>query len=296
MTAANNDLLPDSAGGARSAGASRTVYAIGDIHGRFDLLQGALRAIAAHSRSRRSRLVFLGDYVDRGPQSREVVTVMMALQRDPGVTCLKGNHENLMVQALTSGRTSDMSQWIAAGGDQTLRSYGVSQLEQAREAIPVEHVRWMAGLPLTSGDGRRIYVHAGLMPSVSLEKQRPEWCLGIRDRFLRAAPDQFDAHIVHGHTPAWAGKSNRAEPELLAHRTNLDCGAYDTGVLAVGVFDEAVGGGPVELLVTYARSDSSVVTMPVAVPAASNVEQARPRAIGWLRFWPRPSASARGHR
>lgn len=294
--AAITDVLPDQARDASSAGDRRAVYAIGDIHGRFDLLEGALRAIAAHSKSHRSRLIFLGDYVDRGPQSREVVTLLTALQRDPCVTCLKGNHESLMVQALTSGRSDDMSRWIAAGGDQTLRSYGVSQLDQAREAIPADHVRWMAGLPLTSGDGRRIYVHAGLMPSVSLEKQRPEWCLGIRERFLRADPDQFDAHIVHGHTPAWAGKSDRAAPELLAHRTNLDCGAYDTGILAVGVFDEAVEGGPVELLVTYALADNSVVTTTVAVPPARHVEQAAPRANGWLRFWPRLSASARGVR
>ena len=225
-----------------------TIYAIGDIHGRFDLLERAIEIIRAHGRAGGRRLVFLGDYVDRGPQSREVVERLMALELEEDAIFLKGNHEDLMVQVLARGATSRFRNWLENGGDETLASYGVGDDDDPREAVPAAHLAWMAALPMTAEDGGRIFVHAGLAPGVALADQSEEACLWIREAFLRANAGAFEAHVVHGHTPRWTGKPEPSLPELLPHRTNLDTGAFATGVLAIGVFDPAVPGGPVELL------------------------------------------------
>ena len=109
-------------------------------------------------------------------------------------------------------------------------------------------MRWMSGLPRTTGDGHRIYVHAGLMPGTPIHRQKEQTCLWIRERFLQAKASDFEAHVVHGHTPIWEGKPDPAEPELLEHRTNLDTAAFATGVLSIAVFDAERPGGPIELL------------------------------------------------
>lgn len=223
-------------------------YAVGDIHGRLDLLQSALEAINDHVADQRFRLVFLGDYVDRGPKSRQVIELLMAAQQKWPVVCLKGNHEDLMLRALITPGEGNMRRWLDNGGVETLQSYGVEPGPEAIDAIPSAHVRWLASLPLTTGDSHRIYVHAGLMPRTAAHRQNEQTCLWIRDRFLTAKPGDFEAHVVHGHTPLWLGKTEAGKPELLEHRTNLDTGAFATGILTVGVFDAAVPGGPVELL------------------------------------------------
>lgn len=241
--------------------ADELVFAIGDIHARLDLVQAALEAIAVRAAGRRHRLIFLGDYIDRGPEARGVVDLMLELQRDPRVVCLKGNHEALMVKALAGGRGLDFRRWMEAGGQSTLESYGASDRESAMAAVPDHHLRWMAALPLTSGDGHRVYVHAGLMPNTPLERQTEETCLWIRERFLRAGPRQFDTHVVHGHTPAWNAERKICEPELLPHRTNLDLATYLTDSLGVGVFDSTVAGGPVDVLVARGgRGDAIIVS------------------------------------
>ena len=193
-------------------------------------------------------MIFLGDYVDRGPDSRRVVERLMQVQKAGAAVCLKGNHEDLMIRALTDTARASYWRWCENGGLQTLRSYGVDDEAEARARVPREHLRWMAGLPLTTTDGARIYVHAGLAPRTAFHRQTEASCLWIRERFLRAKAKEFEAHIVHGHTPFWEGKPDPAEPELLPHRTNLDTGAFATGVLSIGVFDPDVAGGPVEVL------------------------------------------------
>jgi len=231
---------PASAPGART-------YAVGDVHGRLDLLRGAVEAISAHVGDLPFRVVFLGDYVDRGPDSRGVIDLLIDLQRRWPVVCLKGNHEELMIQAVASPGDRRLERWLEYGGDATLASYGLGP-EDDLGAIPVEHLRWMAGLPRTTGDGHRIYVHAGLMPGTPAHRQKDETCLWIRERFLQARPGDFEAHVVHGHTPVWEGKPDPAEPELLEHRTNVDTGAFATGVLTIAVFDAATAGGPIDVL------------------------------------------------
>lgn len=226
----------------------RLIYAIGDLHGRLDLLKAALATIADHVARRTFRLVFLGDYVDRGPDSRKVINLLIALQASGRAICLKGNHEALMLEAVTSADPGAKRRWLQNGGAETLTSYGLDPDKEFRDAIPSTHIRWMAGLPLTTADAHRIYVHAGLMPRTSVHRQTEKTLLWIRDRFLEGCAADFEAHVVHGHTPLWAGKPQPGEPELLAHRTNLDTAAFTTGVLSVGVFDCQVPGGPIDLL------------------------------------------------
>lgn len=220
---------------------NRFIYAIGDVHGRFDLMQIAERRIESHIHSHNAigLIIFLGDYVDRGPQSRDVVERLMEMTKDnPSVIALKGNHEDMMVEAASG---YGMSLWWQNGGDATMASYS--------NDIPQEHVDWMKALPtMVKDDQGRVYVHAGLMPDISADEQQDEWNLWIRDRFLNARADQFDVpHIVHGHTPYHPSKKP-TEPELLSHRTNLDTAAFYTGVLTIGVFDADEPGGPIEII------------------------------------------------
>jgi len=223
-------------------------YAVGDIHGRLDLLELALTLIEDHARGLKTRIVFLGDYVDRGPSSRQVVERLMRLQRDEGAVCLKGNHEDLMVRAFTESRSRDFSRWRACGSESTLRSYGASDDADAMAVVPRDHIHWLARLPLTTADPRRLYVHAGLMPNTPFRDQSETTFLWVREAFLRARSKDFELHIVHAHTPLWEGKPDASLPELLSHRTNLDTAAFASGVLTVGVFEPASAGGPVDIL------------------------------------------------
>lgn len=260
---------------ASSSGAVRT-YAVGDVHGRLDLLQSAAKAIANHAGDARFRVVFLGDYIDRGPDSRGVVHFLMGLQKLWSVVCLKGNHEDLMVQAVTQPGAGALARWMANGGEATLQSYGVDVERDLAEQIPPAHVRWMMSLPRTTGDGHRIYVHAGLLPGTPVHRQSERTCLWIRERFLQARPGDFEAHVVHGHTPLWEGKPDAAEPELLEHRTNLDTGAFATGVLVVAVFEGDLSGGPVELIRIRGRATGELQREPV-----EDTEERR----GWASRW-----------
>ena len=240
---------------------SRISYAVGDIHGRFDLLKMALGAVDRHIRAhgQPSQLIFLGDYVDRGPESRQVVEALMTLSAGEDCVCLKGNHEELMVEALTHARRGAYARWCANGGRETLVSYGVSDTDHPEMVVPAEHVRWLTNLPLVTTDEHRIFVHAGLSPRKPLEEQSEAACLWIRERFLRAPARDFDRHVVHGHTPLWEGKPAPSEPEVLEHRTNLDTAAFASGILTIGVFDEAVPGGPVEVLSVRGQAYEYVV-------------------------------------
>lgn len=259
----------------------RCTYAVGDIHGRLDLLHAAVEAIAGHVCDREFRVVFLGDYVDRGPESRGVIEYLIALQQRWPVLCLKGNHEDLMLRALTNP-PGNWSRWLDNGGGATLASYGGSEDEP--DAVPAEHLAWLSGLPLTTGDRHRIFVHAGLLPGVRPDKQNEQICLWVREPFLTARAESFDAHIVHGHTPVWAGKPDPAAPELLPHRTNLDTGAFATGRLTVGVFEAAKPGGPLQVIKIDGSPMPELMTGHAALPsaAAPGRREASATKRGWL--------------
>ena len=223
-------------------------YAIGDVHGCYELLAKALQAIRADVIAGRTayKVILLGDYIDRGPKSCQVVDV---LRRMPRFVCLRGNHEEMMWAAMKGDNSAVERLWLSAGGRQTLQSYGSAKGDDV-QVIPMADKLWASTLPLTYEDKHRIYVHAGLQPGVPAAGQHKNAQLWIREAFLRAAPGDFpDAkHIVHGHTPVWAGKPDASKPEWLPHRSNLDTGAYMTGVLTAGKFDDDLPGGPVGVL------------------------------------------------
>ena len=215
-------------------------YAIGDIHGRLDLLRAAIHDIAAHAGGGRHQVICLGDYVDRGPDSKGVVDTLIALTaRDPW-RCLMGNHEDMMSRSLRSRDRDELDRWLDNGGDATLDSYA--------DRVPMAHLEWLEALPLIHRDEHRLYVHAGVAPGTPVEDQDRRTLVWIREAFLTARASALPCHVVHGHTPLWRQKPDPALSERLPHRTNLDTGAYFTGVLSVGVFDDEIPGGPVEIL------------------------------------------------
>jgi serine/threonine protein phosphatase 1 len=154
-----------------------------------------------------------------------------------------------MLDALDGRRPADLKDWLANGGDATLASYGAAgSLAGSLARVPRRHRDFLASLPYLHLDDHRVFVHAGVLPGAPLPDQHPDTFLWIRERFLRAAQTAFARHVVHGHTPSWANKPEPAVPERLPQRTNLDTGAYFTGVLTVGVFDEDLPGGACEVL------------------------------------------------
>ena len=203
-------------------------YAIGDVHGRHDLLTALLDGVRGHAAGRPYRLVFLGDYIDRGPDSAAVVATVRELQaRSPEtVTCLMGNHEHMLLAAARDRRL--IGWWLGNGGGATLASFGAPSPDD----LPPDLLEWFEDLPLEHEDARRIYVHAGLNPARPRQAQTDEDRLWIREPFLTVDHD-FGKHVVHGHTPV-----RTAMPDVRAHRTNLDTGAVFGGALTAGAFTD----------------------------------------------------------
>ena len=214
------------------------VYAIGDVHGRADLLNALLDVISHDAKSYEDtpHLVFLGDYIDRGFQSREVISTLIELGRgdDFETVFLKGNHEQAMLRFLHDYKIGP--DWANFGGRETLISYGISppksvnaveEWEEIQQelvkTIPNQHVEFLEQLEVSHKIGPYGFVHAGVKPGVPYEQQTDEDRMWIRDEFLNAK-DKEDLFIVHGHTPVNAPYSDR-------RRVNVDTGAYFTGRL-----------------------------------------------------------------
>jgi len=205
------------------------IYAIGDIHGSLRKLRALLARCHGHAQGRRASFVFLGDYIDRGPESAGVVRDLIALQarlRDQ-VVALKGNHEAFALDVIDAATPAE--HWLSQGGTQTLRSYGVADAS----ALPREHVDWLRALPLSYDDGRRFFVHAGVDPDKALDAQDEHDMLWIREPFLSDRSDHGRL-VVHGHTPLESGA-----PDLRRNRLNLDTGAVFGGPLTAAVFTNA---------------------------------------------------------
>ncbi len=224
-------------------GQSRTpqgmrLYAIGDVHGCYDMLTETHEKIAADLAGRPvadHRIIHIGDYTDRGADSAGVVERLARMsEADKRVICLCGNHD-----ALFTGFLSDPAEygptWLSNGGGATLRSYGVTPSRslfgfdyhrlsgQLAQALPPVHRAFLSALPLTAGFGDYLFVHAGIRPGVPLEAQDPEDLIWIREDFLWDGSDH-GVVVVHGHTPAHA-------PEVLPNRINIDTGAVYGGPL-----------------------------------------------------------------
>jgi len=222
------------------------IYAVGDIHGRADLLRALLELIAADAREApavRKLLIYLGDYVDRGRESREVIELLLA-GPPPGFEAvhLKGNHEAALLHFLEAPGFGH--EWRHFGGLETLQSYGVTDLgarladagfDRARDQfaalLPEAHRKFLEGLELSVCLGDYLFVHAGVRPGVALEDQREEDLLWIRDEFTRWS-GSFGKVVVHGH-------SVTERPEFEPNRINVDTGAYMTNHLTCAVLDGA---------------------------------------------------------
>ena len=215
-------------------------YVIPDIHGRRDLLDRALAEIAGHPGGQAGIIVTIGDYVDKGPESRQVIERLL-----PGIAgsrrfvALKGNHDVMMVQGVRD-RLHDpakLARWLEKGGDTALASYGGDP-----SAVPEAHIAWLDGLSLMHADAHRLYVHAGVDPGIPLDRQSEETLLW--KRYPKGYSIGFGGrHVVHGHDNHPDG------PLLYEGRTNLDTTAWRTGRLVVGIFDDDRPGGPVDFIV-----------------------------------------------
>jgi serine/threonine protein phosphatase 1 len=227
------------------APAGTTTYVVGDIHGRADMLASLLRKIAADAAedevqgvdAGQRELILLGDYVDRGPDSRGVIDTILSIQNDTDfwtVTALKGNHEFAFLTFLNDATYWPV--WADYGARETLLSYGVNppiKVSDAEEwtrahaeinaAVPPEHRAFLEGLELVALRGDYLCTHAGVRPDIPIEDQVEQDLLWIREDFLRNTR-RLEKVIVHGHTPA-------AEAFLGEHRIGLDTGAYATSVL-----------------------------------------------------------------
>lgn len=218
------------------------LYAVGDIHGRRDLLT----AMHAHImdeilRDRPSdwRIVYLGDYEDRGPDSRGVIEFLSrTCGSDKRVIALAGNHDLGLLDYLGSIKTDRM--FLDNGGMATVRSYGVSPdflsrekamatHEAFRRAIPASHIDFLRNLPLTASFGDFFFCHAGVRPGVPLDAQEPHDLVWIRDIFHRHV-GLYSKIVVHGHTPV-------GEAEIMPNRVNLDTGAWLSGRLTALAVD-----------------------------------------------------------
>ena len=205
----------------------RFTYAVGDIHGSFTKLVNLFEHCTTHCGASEPYFVFVGDYIDRGPESRAVVKLLIGLQSSAPeqFVCLRGNHEEMVISASEGGNEV---LWLENGGHETLDSYGVNHAD----ALPNEHLAWFKSLPLAISDGRRFFVHAGIQPGVPLEQQEKDVLLWIREPFLSDQRDHGQ-YIVHGHTPLPSG-----EVELLSNRLNIDTGAVYGGPLTAAIFDD----------------------------------------------------------
>jgi serine/threonine protein phosphatase 1 len=205
----------------------RRIYAIGDIRGCLAKLKKLVDRCKLDCGDEDITLVFLGDYIDRGPDSRGVVDLLINAQSQLGkkVICLRGNHEALALSSASDANQSGA--WLQNGGGQTLLSYGIANAAE----IPSEHLAWFRSLPLCYDDGLRFFVHAGINPCRPLNQQDEHDLLWIREPFL-SDDRRYSRLIVHGHTPC---KSRL--PEQKINRLNVDTGACLGGPLTAAIFD-----------------------------------------------------------
>jgi serine/threonine protein phosphatase 1 len=218
------------------------IYAIGDIHGRLDLLNELLARISSDIALRptvRPLYVFLGDYIDRGSASRETIDRLIEHGKTHESVFLKGNHELIAIKCLSDRGLFD--QWLRLGGLETLVSYGVpaetlangkqiAELQSAfHGALPQAHFRFFRDLKNSFECGDFFFAHAGVKPNVELSRQKEIDLLWIRGEFLTST-DDFGKIVVHGHTPTH-------EIEVAPNRINIDTGAFATGRLSCLVLE-----------------------------------------------------------
>lgn len=217
------------------------IYAIGDVHGMADLLaqrQADIDADLARQPVAAALEIYLGDLVDRGPESRRVLKLVRDRARQRPTICLLGNHEHYMLKALWDPAIFEF--WVrSAGGDQTLAAFGIKPpgegqfaraLAEWRAALAPEEVAFLSGLKVWHREGDYLFVHAGIRAGVTLEEQSLDDLTSIRRPFLDAT-GPFGCRVVHGHTPVSA-------VDIRPHRINVDTGAVFSGLLSCVVIED----------------------------------------------------------
>jgi serine/threonine protein phosphatase 1 len=267
---------------AEAATEGQRIYAIGDIHGRRDLLDLILKRVKDDLRARphpSPHVVFLGDYVDRGPDSRGVIDKLLELARAPlQTTFLLGNHDSYLLGYLEDPEWSERSlHWFhgGMGGAATLASYGVHDVSDAEPqrshaaflaSFPEDHAAFLYRCAYMEKIGGYLFVHAGVRPGVPLDKQVREDLLWIREPFLSSREDH-GVKVVHGHTIV----------PYVEHRQNriaLDTGAVRTGILSCLVLE----GDDVSLLTTAGPR-------PLPLGAGTGLDKVQRRLVESLRRW-----------
>jgi serine/threonine protein phosphatase 1 len=220
------------------------LYAIGDVHGRLDLLEAMHERIRADIAARKPadwRVIHLGDYTDRGPSSKGVLDFLIdARIRDQRTITLMGNHDWGLLDFIAHPDPNGL--FAHNGGAETARSYGIDLRfspdaalreghAELRQTIPVEHLAFLRLLPRSISFGDFFFCHAGIRPGVKLEEQDPKDLIWIRHEFLDH-PGLYEKVVVHGHTPS-------DEPEVMPNRINVDTGAFYSGVLTCAIIHGA---------------------------------------------------------
>lgn len=224
---------------------TQPIYAIGDTHGQIEMVQDALDWIEADGGAD-AKIVFLGDYVDRGPDSKAVIEILKSgIEAGRNWTALKGNHDRMFEWFMEDTPRLDpllkaKYTWVSPplGGDTTLASYGLEDPGNmplkvahpaALEAVPADHVAFLKSLKPYYQTGPYLFVHAGIRPGVALEDQTEDDCTWIREPFLSHA-DPHPWLVVHGHTALEA-------PQDYGNRLNLDSGAGFGRPLTIAVLE-----------------------------------------------------------
>lgn len=232
---------------------SKCIYCVGDIHGRKDLLVAIRKIIKADAKKNGftdKTIIYIGDYIDRGPDSKGVLDLLIKKPlKDFTNIHLKGNHEEMMLETIkwsaTSTATATWSNWSAMwlenGGKAALKSYGVDwndlysgkvKWADLQNIIPKKHVEWLESLPVHRVIDPYLFVHAGIKPGLPLWRQKPRTMMWIRDEFLRSDLDH-GYRVVHGHCPT------RGFVDIKENRINLDTGSVFRGVqFALAIHDD----------------------------------------------------------
>jgi len=247
---------PEAAPGGPRMVRGRRLYCVGDIHGRLDLLRELHQRIAAGGEGFDGgrTLVYLGDYIDRGPQSRGVIDELLDRPL-PGFETvhLLGNHEQTLLDFLEYPKQA--AGWLIWGGRETLRSYGVTTgldhmgddmellRDRFRANLPGRHLDFYRDMKLSYSAGDYLFVHAGIRPGVPLQEQRESDLLWIRNEFIDSG-ERHSHVVVHGHTIS-------EEVEFRPNRIGIDTGAFYTGVLTALVLE----GTEQRLIQTSGRSE-----------------------------------------
>jgi serine/threonine protein phosphatase 1 len=219
------------------------ICAVGDVHGRLDLMEAMIARIerrAAKLSPHQTRIVFLGDYIDRGPASKGVLDLLAHLRGDPRFVLLCGNHESSFADFLAAPRAASL--FARYGGQETAASYGVEAdfrddflardtRDRLLDCIPPAHLHLLDSLDLTATFGDFFFCHAGIRPQVALDQQQRTDLIWIRDEFL-GYQGLHPKIVVHGHTP-------HSEPQVMANRVNVDTMACRSGILSgLAIFDD----------------------------------------------------------